>query len=295
MNKKVSVIIPTHGRADFLDRAINSVINQTYNNVEVIIVDDNGKGTQAQIETEKVVKRYSGVIYIALKKNIGGGLARNEGVKIATGCFLTFLDDDDFYFPNKIESQLEHIINNSLKISLCDMDIVSESNDSFRHSSRYSQARGFTLKDFLFNGVAFTPMIMVEKSLFEKVGGFMDTPRFQDHTLMLRLLSATSSVGHLEKKLFVHSSSQADRISLSKKSRLGFIIRHRLENRIAKKLEIDRLSLRFNQKAQISPFIYKRSGYKKYLIFMLCSLKGNISLKNVLLTLYRVGRTWGKK
>jgi glycosyltransferase involved in cell wall biosynthesis len=101
----VSVIIPTYGGGDYLERAIQSVLNQTYKNLEVIVVDDNGKGTENQLKTEEVIKRFENrVRYIVHKENRNGSAARNTGASFAKGVFFAFLDDDDEYYHDNIET-----------------------------------------------------------------------------------------------------------------------------------------------------------------------------------------------
>ncbi|MGP6287403.1 glycosyltransferase family 2 protein, partial [Escherichia coli] len=105
MNIKVSIVIPTFGRPENLLRAISSVMRQTYNNLEIIVVDDNGKGSENQIKTEELLndEKYKDIIYIVLPNNKGGGIARNYGIEKASGEVITFLDDDDYYLCNKVE------------------------------------------------------------------------------------------------------------------------------------------------------------------------------------------------
>lgn len=104
MNFKVSVIIPTYGRPDNLKRAIDSVIEQTYKNIEIIVIDDNGINSKKGHETSTLVRHYPHIIYIKLEKNSGGGMARNKGIERASGDYITFLDDDDYYYPEKYKS-----------------------------------------------------------------------------------------------------------------------------------------------------------------------------------------------
>ena len=102
----ISVIIPTYSRSDYIERAINSVLNQTYQNFELIIVDDNNPNTQARFELEKKMEKYKDnpkIHYIQHEKNKNGAAARNTGIKIAKGDYIAFLDDDDFYLPTRLE------------------------------------------------------------------------------------------------------------------------------------------------------------------------------------------------
>ena len=108
----VSVIIPTYSRATYITRAIDSVLNQTYKNIELIIVDDNGQGTPSQIATSKTIERYNNtnIHYIIHEKNRNGSAARNTGIRNSRGAFVAFLDDDDEFVPEKIEKQVETLV-----------------------------------------------------------------------------------------------------------------------------------------------------------------------------------------
>ena len=80
------------------------MLNQTYDNIEVIVVDDNGQGTEHQLLTEKAMEKYADnpkVQYIPHKVNKNGSCARNTGIRASKGEFLGFLDDDDVFLPEK--------------------------------------------------------------------------------------------------------------------------------------------------------------------------------------------------
>ena len=107
MSKLVSVIIPTYNRIDTLERAIKSVKSQTYKNIEVLVIDDNANNHNIRKEVEKIVSKFQNIKLIQNKENLGGGLSRNEGIKNAKGEYIAFLDDDDEFYPEKIEKQYE--------------------------------------------------------------------------------------------------------------------------------------------------------------------------------------------
>ncbi len=112
-NPKVSVIIPTYKRSEFLPRAVNSVLNQTYNNIEVIVVDDNDPGTDWRETTENRMKEFANnccVKYVKHESNKNGSVARNTGIHVSTGDIITYLDDDDWYYPQKVEKQVEYLL-----------------------------------------------------------------------------------------------------------------------------------------------------------------------------------------
>lgn len=102
----VTVIIPTYKRAKYIKRAIESVLNQTYKNFELIIVDDNNPNTKEREDLEKIVKPYlknPKVKFIQHEKNKNGAAARNTAIKIAKGDYITFLDDDDFFLKERLK------------------------------------------------------------------------------------------------------------------------------------------------------------------------------------------------
>ena len=98
----VSVILPTYNRAHFIPYAIQSVLDQTYKDIELIVINDGSTD-----ETEKVIKPYLKDIIYIYQQNNGSGKARNQGIKAAKGEYIAFIDDDDFWLPWKLELQME--------------------------------------------------------------------------------------------------------------------------------------------------------------------------------------------
>ena len=113
MEKKlVSAIITTHNRRDLLKRAIDSVLVQTYTNIELIVVDDASDDGTSEVCNDKRIK----YIYIPKSESHGGNYARNLGIKTSKGEYCAFLDDDDVWLPRKIELQLEAFSKNPQNI-----------------------------------------------------------------------------------------------------------------------------------------------------------------------------------
>ena len=105
----VSVVIPTYKRSDMLERAIESVRNQTYNNLEILVVNDNIEGDEHSVLLEQRMLKYASdkrVILVRQSKHINGAAARNAGIRLARGEYLAFLDDDDWWENTKIEEQV---------------------------------------------------------------------------------------------------------------------------------------------------------------------------------------------
>lgn len=108
----VSVIIPTYKRSSLLNRTIDSVLNQTYKNLECIVVNDNIPGDEFSKILYKQVEKYyqdKRFVFVEQERHINGAEARNCGIKIAKGEFIAFLDDDDWWKPEKIEHQINYM------------------------------------------------------------------------------------------------------------------------------------------------------------------------------------------
>ncbi|MTC44403.1 glycosyltransferase [Providencia sp. wls1922] len=110
----VSIIMPCYNAEQYIKESINSVINQTYKNFELIIVDD--LSTDRSID---IIKSFNDdrIKLIQLTQNGGAGVARNTGIEAACGRFIAFLDSDDLWRPNKLEIQLEYMLSGSYPLS----------------------------------------------------------------------------------------------------------------------------------------------------------------------------------
>lgn len=107
----ISVIIPTYNRANFLHEAIESINDQNYSNLEIIIVDDGSTDN-----TKKIVKNLGSNLKYIYQKNKGPAAARNTGLKVAKGEIIGFLDSDDLWPVNKLNYQLKELLNSDMEI-----------------------------------------------------------------------------------------------------------------------------------------------------------------------------------
>lgn len=115
MSDLVSIIMPSYNTEDFIAESIQSVINQTYNNWELIIVDDCSNDN-----TDEVVNRFlydKRIKYLKNEQNIGAAKSRNRALLEAKGRWIAFLDSDDLWFPNKLEEQISFMENNNYHFS----------------------------------------------------------------------------------------------------------------------------------------------------------------------------------
>jgi glycosyltransferase involved in cell wall biosynthesis len=105
----VSVVICTHRRPQVLRRALQSVVRQTYTDLELVVVDDNGAGTETQKQTEAVVSDYPIAAYCVNSTNLGQAASLNIGINSAHGELISFLDDDDEFHPDKLAKQVARL------------------------------------------------------------------------------------------------------------------------------------------------------------------------------------------
>lgn len=180
----VSVIIPTYKSYETLSRAVLSVLDQTYENVEVIVVDDNNPDSPERLATETLMARYEKepkVLYVKHECNKNGSAARNTGFRRSTGKYLCFLDDDDFFKPDKIKLQVNYMLANPEY----DGNYCWRSDRGKDVCGKYT---GDLTKEIL--TLEFSPVtsaIMITRNSFETLNGFDESySRHQDFEFMLR-------------------------------------------------------------------------------------------------------------
>lgn len=182
----VSIIIPTYNRAHLLRRAIDSVQAQTFDDIEIIVVDD------ASIDdTKAVVDSYDNtrILYIQHQNNKGGGAARNTGISAASGAYVAFLDSDDEWIPQKLEKQLHVFEKGDSELGLVYTAYAKfDWKGEFIHIQS-NGAQSFLLNELLRrNFIGTTSTVLVKRDCLIQIGGFDE--RFescQDWDLWIRL------------------------------------------------------------------------------------------------------------
>ena len=122
----VSIITPTYNCGRYIEETIKSVINQTYKNWEMIIIDDCSTDNTKSI-VEEYQKKYSNIIYHILEKNSGAAVARNIAIKMAKGKFIAFLDSDDLWHEEKLEKQINFMKQNDYNFTYTNYIEIDES------------------------------------------------------------------------------------------------------------------------------------------------------------------------
>ncbi len=252
MNYKVSVIIPTYKRSDFLQRAIDSVLNQSYDNIEIIVVDDNNPNSEYRFRTEEKMKKYvsfNNIIYIKNKRNMGGALARNEGLIKSSGDYITFLDDDDVYLPDKINSQINYMLANKLDMSFTDVRIHNMNNklvDYREHSYVKILTNKELLNQHIMHHLTPTDTYMFKRKSILDIGGFDDVQMGQEFMLMLKAIRSGLKIGYLPVAHVIQYIHDGERISVG-------------ENKINKEIEL------FNYKKKFFNLLsFRQRQYVKF-------------------------------
>lgn len=207
MNKKVSVIIPTYNRSESLTRAINSILEQTYDDIEVLVVDDNNPDSHGRQFTEKMMEHYKEepkVKYIKHDFNKNAAAARNTGLRFSGGSMICFLDDDDYYLPNKVQAQVAY-----LKAHTKYMGV---------YCGRYQNGEvilpsheGDLTKEILsLSFTPTTPSLMFDRKVFEVLKGFNESyRRHQDFEFLIRYFRYFQ-IGYVQEPLIVIGENEGE-------------------------------------------------------------------------------------
>lgn len=158
-----SIIIPTYNRAHLLPKAIQSVIEQSFTNWELIIVDDGSTDN-----TKEVISNFKDVrIKYIYQSNQERSAARNTGIKNATGEYICFLDSDDYYLPQRLENIHQFIFKSKEKIALFYTGICFENNGIVTPRSELKNTFE-NIFDFILNAIIGTPQVCVHSAILKK-------------------------------------------------------------------------------------------------------------------------------
>lgn len=195
MDKLVSVIMPTYNRGYIIENAINSILSQSYSNIELIIVDDCSTDN-----TEEVVKKYNDarLFYYRLDKNSGANAARNYGIEKSKGSYITFQDSDDVSEKNRIFEQVNCIINNNVYWTFSSFKRINNKKSTIVPNS-YIESDDI-LDKLLYGNFITTQCILGKREIFDDIKFDISLPRFQDWDLAIRLANKYKCY-HLNKVL----------------------------------------------------------------------------------------------
>ncbi|HEV8715044.1 MAG TPA: glycosyltransferase [Candidatus Binatia bacterium] len=204
---KVSVIIPTYNRRDFVREAIASVLAQTYDDFELLVVDDGSNDN-----TAAVVQEFDGVRYV-FQPNRGVSAARNRGVALSNGEFLAFLDADDLWQPRKLAHQVAFFAARA-DARICQTEEIWLRDDvRVNPHNKHRKVGGDIFARSLELCLVSPSAVMLRRELFERVGGFDESlPACEDYDLWLRI-AATEAIHLIETPLVIKRGGHADQLS----------------------------------------------------------------------------------
>lgn len=207
----VSVVLPTYNRVHLLPKAIEGVINQEYENWELIIVDDASVDT-----TKEVIEKYHDrrICYYHLDENRGANYCRNFGVRRASGRYIAFLDSDNFWEKDKLNLQVEKLYNSKENVAIvfCRQKVYGKESECFVPECGFIEE---DIGDTLYKrNIIDTNTVLIKKECFEDAGGFDERmPRLQDWELFFRVINIYGYEALYIPKCLNHNRIQSDSIS----------------------------------------------------------------------------------
>ena len=207
----VSVVLATYRREAPLKYALQSLMRQTYENIEIIVVDDNDDPVWNDIVRSAVSECGEAVRLIENHPNLGSANARNAGIQQASGEYITFLDDDDVYLPDKIARQVAAMTDSEADYCITDLELFSENEKLTERRVRdyiRSAEPGDLLKYHLMYHMTGTDTLMFRADYLRKIGGFPPIDVGDEFYLMTQAIIGGGRLCYLpgcDVKAYIHT------------------------------------------------------------------------------------------
>jgi len=272
-NPLVSVVIPVFNHARFIGHALASVFAQSYENIEVIVVDDgstDGSGEAIKLYCEQNPKHR--LEYI-LKENAGSHTAIAMGVAHSKGEFIALLNSDDCYAPSRVSTLLKAMLCDGLEMVFSGLDFID---DEGRSGTESSSAVAVTIREKL-SAIAGYPALLyacldsnvavstgnfvLRRRLYDRLGGFSALRLCHDWDFLLRAL-AVAKVGCVEERLYsyrLHDANTFEKVRDAASSETVVVLGNFFQS-----LDLDQLQILFEDRGYFGQFIRQR-GYEKFL------------------------------
>lgn len=213
MNNLVSIITPSYNSAKFIENTINSVLKQTYQNWEMIIVDDVSKDNTIDIIKE-YVKKDNRIKLVQLTSNSGAAVARNTAIENAKGRFIAFLDSDDLWVAEKLEKQINFMLRNNYSFTYTNYNLIDE--DNVKYGKTFKAKKEVTYHDLLKTCSIGCLTVIYDSAKLGKIYMPLIRKR-QDYGLWLKILKIIPKAYCLEESLAIYRTHQ-NSISSNKKN-----------------------------------------------------------------------------
>lgn len=198
----ISVIMSIYNETiEEIKLAIKSILNQSYSNLELIVIVDNPKYKDAIIFLKKIQEQDDRIKFICNKNNIGLAMSMNKAIEISEGKYIARMDADDISKNNRLELEYNYLINNDYDLVCCNYENIDEEGNIIKKNSTY-------FDDSQMNNLIYTtniihhPTVLMKKISVVSVGGYRDFPCAQDYDLWLRMKEKGSRFGMLKDVLF---------------------------------------------------------------------------------------------
>lgn len=196
---QVSVVIPAYNVSEWIGKTLDSIFAQTFTDYEIIIVND---GSADTTELEQNLAAYFDNIVYAKQKNHGASEARNSAIGLARGEYIAFLDGDDIWLPDFLESQINYLEKNNLDMVYCDAELFGDINNENFMLNAPSNGKFTTVSLLNTECNVITSGTMLKKSILKKFGLFStDAKRIEDFDLWFRLCKNGAKIGYQKKAL----------------------------------------------------------------------------------------------
>ena len=208
---KVSVIIPTLNRINTLQRAIDSVIAQSFESIEIIVVDNGSSDGSV-----KMLKKYYPIVKLIHEHKVGVSAARNKGIKYASNPWIAFLDSDDAWDQKKLEKQVNHLHNSHDKYRLIHTnEIWIRNGKQINQMKKHQKFGGYIFNQCLSLCCISPSSVLIDRSIFDDMGLFNENfPVCEDYDMWLRICSK-EEVLFIDEKLTFKYGGHKDQLSKS--------------------------------------------------------------------------------
>lgn len=217
--EQISIIMPTYKRQELFSRALKSLVDQTYSNIEIIIIDDNSQFQNYRNYIETIIKEYDydkRIVYIQNKENLGGALSRNVGIQNSKGRYIAFLDDDDEYVINKIELQYNFYkdrFKNDEGIIYSQSLTLDKNKKKISRTKTYIEGNKEALFYMMSGNLATTGNLFLPKILLEEVEGFVKLDCGQEWYVVFNILLKGYDCAYMKDELLRYYEHAGERIT----------------------------------------------------------------------------------
>ena len=193
----VSVIIPFYKKINYIEKTIFSILNQTYQNFEIIIIYDD-QNLEDLDSLKKIINENKKIKLLINKKNLGAGLSRNEGIKLAAGEYIAFIDADDTWKKDKLQTQIDFMEKNKSECCHTNYDII-DNNDNII-GNRIAR-NFFKIDDLIKSCDIGLSTVIISKKIIKLDLQFPDLKTKEDFVLWLNILKYNIPIMSIDKTL----------------------------------------------------------------------------------------------